>query len=118
LRCVFAARAANVAAGAAEIGATQRNAGYLLDPHSAIGVLAARRGLAADPSTPVIALGTAHPAKFPAAVRAASGITPKLPEHLADLMERRERLTLLPNNQAEIEDFVRETARAVRGAAA
>jgi threonine synthase len=118
IRSEFDAMAANEAEVAAEIGATQRNAGYLLDPHSAIGVLAARRGLAADPSTPVIALGTAHPAKFPAAVRAASGITPKLPEHLADLMERRERLTLLPNNQAEIEDFVRETARAVRGAAA
>lgn len=118
IRGEFDAMAVTEADVAAEIGATQRNAGYLLDPHSAIGVLAARRGLAADPSTPVIALGTAHPAKFPAAVKAASGIVPKLPEHLADLMERRERFTLLPNSQAEIEDFVRETARAVRGAAA
>ncbi|AMJ58959.1 threonine synthase [Bosea sp. PAMC 26642] len=103
---------------AAEIGATQREAGYLLDPHSAIGIVAARRALLADPATPVIALGTAHPAKFPVAVAAASGITPKLPAHLGDLMERRERFTLLPNNQADIEDFIRETARAVKGAAA
>ena len=49
----------------------------------------ARRALAADPTTPMIALGTAHPAKFPDAVEAATGRRPPLPEHLADLLERR-----------------------------
>jgi threonine synthase len=44
-----------------EIASTWRNAGYLLDPHTAIGVRAARRRLAADPATPVVALATAHP---------------------------------------------------------
>lgn len=66
----------------------------------------------------MIVLGTAHPAKFPAAVKAASGVEPALPAHLADLMERKERVTLLPNDLGKIEAFVREHARAVRGAAA
>ena len=101
---------------AAEIRETWNGSGYLLDPHSAIGVGAARQRLARDPATPEIVLGTAHPAKFPAAVEAACGVIPKLPAHLADLMERRERFTVLPNDLAAIESFVRERARAVRGA--
>jgi threonine synthase len=101
-----------------EIGRTWREAGYLLDPHTAIGVRAARRHLARDPSTPVVALATAHPAKFPDAVERATGLRPPLPPHLADLMERPERLTPLPNNPAAIEAFIRAEARAVTGRAA
>ncbi len=101
-----------------EIRKTWTEAGYLLDPHTAIGVGAARQALKRDSATPMIVLGTAHPAKFPAAVKAASGIEPALPAHLADLMERKERVTLLPNDLSQIEAFVREHARAVRGAAA
>ena len=103
---------------AAEIKKSWTEAGYLLDPHTAIGVGAARQALKRDSATPMIVLGTAHPAKFPAAVKAASGIEPALPAHLADLMERKERVTLLPNDLGKIEAFVREHARAVRGAAA
>ncbi len=66
----------------------------------------------------MIVLGTAHPAKFPAAVKAASGVDPALPAHLADLMERKELFTSLPNDQGRIEDFIRHNARAVKGAAA
>ena len=51
----------------------------IIDPHSAVGVAAARRALAHDPATPVIALGTAHPAKFPDAVERATGVRPALP---------------------------------------
>lgn len=118
IRAEFDAVAQDEDAVAAEIRRSWNEAGYLLDPHTAIGVGAARRGLKADPATPMIVLGTAHPAKFPAAVKAASGVTPALPAHLADLMERRERSTLLPNDLGRIEDFVRSRARAVRGAAA
>lgn len=118
IRAEFDAVAQDETAVAAEIRRSWDEAGYLLDPHTAIGVGAARRGLAADPGTPMIVLGTAHPAKFPAAVKAASGVTPALPAHLADLMERQERSTLLPNDLGRIEDFVRQNARAVRGAAA
>ncbi|WP_293801294.1 threonine synthase [uncultured Bosea sp.] len=103
---------------AAEIKKSWTEAGYLLDPHTAIGVGAARQAVKRDSATPMIVLGTAHPAKFPAAVKAASGVEPALPAHLADLMERKERVTLLPNDLGKIEAFVREHARAVRGAAA
>ncbi len=67
---------------------------------------------------PVVALATAHPAKFPDAVERATGLRPKLPPHLADLLDRPERFTVLPNEQGAIERFIRERARAVRGVAA
>lgn len=118
IRSEFDAGAVTEAEVAEEIGRSWKEAGYLLDPHSAIGVAAARRGLETDPATPMIVLGTAHPAKFPAAVTAASGVTPSLPAHLADLMGRKEQFTLLPNEQGRIEAFIRQNARTVRGAAA
>lgn len=118
IRDEFDAAAQSEEEVAAEIRKSWDEAGYLLDPHTAIGVGAARRALKRDSATPMIVLGTAHPAKFPAAVEAASGVEPELPTHLADLMERQERLTLLPNDLGKVEAFVREHARAVRGAAA
>ncbi|MEZ5647798.1 MAG: threonine synthase [Alphaproteobacteria bacterium] len=69
--------------------------GLVLDPHSAIGVAAAERVRA---KTPCIALATAHPAKFPEAIRRAIGTTPKIPEHLEAIMTKPERLTRLPNH--------------------
>jgi threonine synthase len=59
----------------------------------------------------VIALGTAHPAKFPDAIEKATGQRPALPAHLADLFERQERFTVLPNDQAAIETFIRAHSR-------
>ena len=88
--------------------------GYMLDPHTAVGVVSGRRALAKDPATPMIVLGTAHPAKFPAAVESAIGVRPDLPPHLSDLMERREIFTRLPNEQVAVEDFVRSVARAAQ----
>jgi threonine synthase len=117
IRQDFAAEAVGENAVVAEIAATWTEAGYLLDPHSAVGVRAARALLAEEPNTPVVALATAHPAKFPDAVERATGLRPPLPPHLADLMERRERFTVLPNEQAAVEAFIRERARAVRAAA-
>ena len=73
----------------AVIGAEHEASGELLDPHTAIGVSAARVALPRLES-PVVALATAHPAKFPDAVEKASGIRPALPERLADLYERPE----------------------------
>jgi threonine synthase len=83
-----------------------------------VGVRAARDGLARDPATPMVVLGTAHPAKFPDAVERASGVRPALPPHLADLMDRPERFTVLPALQEAVEVFIRERSRAARGAAA
>ena len=82
----------------------------MLDPHTAVGLLAAR-ACRNDPSIPMVALATAHPAKFPDAVEAATGVRPGLPDHLADLHERPERLTDLPADLAVIEDYVRAHRR-------
>ena len=119
IRAGFDARAVPEAEVFAEIRETLDAAGYLLDPHSAIGVRAGRALLDADPATPVVALATAHPAKFPDAVAAATGgrARPVLPHHLADLMDRPERLTRVANDAAAIEALIRERARATGRAA-
>jgi threonine synthase len=59
----------------------------------------------------VVALATAHPAKFPAAVERATGVRPALPAFLADLFERRERIEVLPNDVGKVRDFIRAHAR-------
>ena len=118
IRDEFSAQAVDEAAVAEEMRETHGASGYVLDPHSAVGVRAARALLTADPRTPVISLATAHPAKFPDAVERATGERPALPPHMADLVERRERFTVLANDQGAIERFIRERARAVRGVAA
>ena len=64
--------------------------GTLLDPHTAVG-LAAGRARSGARETPLVALATAHPAKFPEAVERATGVSPALPPALADLLERPER---------------------------
>jgi threonine synthase len=117
MRAEFAARAVSEDAVIDEIASTWRNAAYLLDPHTAVGVRAARALLADEPQTPLIALATAHPAKFPDVVERATGVRPQLPAHLARLMERPERFTVVPSDQGAVETFIRERARVVRAAA-
>ena len=118
IRQDFGAQAVDEAGVAEEIGRTWREAGYLLDPHTAIATAAARTRLAADPATPVVALSTAHPAKFPDAVEKASGIRPGLPPHMADLFERKERFTVLPNDADAVAAYLKREARAVHEVAA
>jgi len=80
--------------------------GYLLDPHSAIGVLAARH-CRRDRGAVMISLATAHPAKFPDAVlQAGQTEAPRLPHYLADLYQREERYTVLPNELSAVQAFV------------
>lgn len=62
----------------------------------------------------MVVLATAHPAKFPEAVAQASGISPALPAWLADLMERKENYTVLPNDLKIVEDHISRNSRAVR----
>ncbi|HSL58037.1 MAG TPA: threonine synthase [Acidimicrobiales bacterium] len=84
--------------------------GILVDPHTAVG-LAAAHAVGAD-GLPQVVLATAHPAKFPDAVEAATGVRPPLPEHLADLFEREERCDALANDLEAVERYVeRFTAR-------
>jgi threonine synthase len=71
--------------------------GLLIDPHTAVGLGAATMSRA-DPTTPMIALATAHPAKFPDAVEAATGIRPPLPDRLADLFDRPEHFDTVAND--------------------
>jgi threonine synthase len=93
------------AATLAVIADVHDRTGMLLDPHTAVGVGAARAaGLDAD--VPLIALATAHPAKFPDAVESATGIRPPLPDRLADLFERPERLTQVAGDVAVVRDHI------------
>ncbi|BBF93836.1 threonine synthase [Blastochloris tepida] len=114
---VFGAARADEAEVKATIADTWKRAGYLLDPHTAVGLAAARKVETAC-DVPVVVLGTAHPAKFPDAVEAASGTRPALPASLGDLMSRPERMAVLPNDAATVARFVAARSRAVRPGAA
>ncbi len=85
-----------------------QSTGELLDPHSAIGVDAACQ-CRGDVSVPVVSLATAHPAKFPDAVEAATGIRPALPPRMADLFDRTETFDTLANDAADLQDFIRRS---------
>ena len=84
--------------------------GYLADPHTATAIKVARE--TANGIAPMIVLSTAHPAKFPAAVEAACGISPALPSWLGDLMSRKETYTVLPSDPKMVEDHVSRLTRA------
>jgi threonine synthase len=117
IRGKFAASAASEDDTQGEIARAWRECEYLLDPHTAVAVHVARKNLAQDPHTPMVALGTAHPAKFPDAVRQATGVSAPLPAHLADLFERKERFDIVTNDASAVLSFVRARARAVTLAA-
>jgi threonine synthase len=86
-------------------------AGQVIDPHTAIGLAAARR---ADlpAGTPVVTLATAHPAKFRDAVERATGSRPHMPARIGDLFERQERYDVLPAEFDTITAYIAERARA------
>jgi threonine synthase len=107
---LFRAAAVDDTATLAEIARLEAACGYLADPHTAIGVAAARAHMPADADIPVVVAATAHPAKFPDAVARATGRRPALPARLADLETRPERCTDLPNDLAAVEEFVRRHA--------
>ncbi len=100
----------------AEIRDVYARTGMLVDPHSAIG-LAAARVVDDFGDAPVVALATAHAAKFPDAVAAATGVRPALPSRLADLLDRPERMTSLANDLPAVQAFIADRV-AARGVAA
>lgn len=87
------------------------SSGEIIDPHTAIGLAAARRaGLPAD--VPVVTLATAHPAKFGDAVERATGKRPPLPARIGDLLEREERYASLPGTFDAVTAYIAERASA------
>ena len=81
--------------------------GHMIDPHTAVGVKAARENWR-DQETPMVSLSTAHPAKFPEAVKEVTGKHPKLPAHMADLFEREEKFDVLPNDLEVLKKYILE----------
>ena len=114
IRADFAAGRSSQAETSAAIADTFQRCGYLLDPHTAVAVSVARRFIGGD--VPMVTLATAHPAKFPASVKAAAGVEPPLPLWLANLYDRPERFDELPNEQRAVEAYIEARSRA--GAAA
>jgi len=107
---LFSGAAVDDATTKATITDIYRKTGYILDPHSAVGVTAAQRA-AGDPATPIVALACAHAAKFPEVVTEATGVHPTLPPHMADLFDRPERIVTLPNDLGKVQAYVRAHAR-------
>jgi threonine synthase len=105
---LFAAGRADQAEVAAAIAATLQATGELVDPHTGVSLAVAARQRP-PPGTPLVTLATAHPAKFPEAVEAATGIRPALPPRYADLMTRAERCIVLDRDLAAVETVVRHT---------
>ena len=112
---VFSGQALDDEATEAEMRRLHAATGYLADPHSAIGIAAAR----AHPckGVPMVAMATAAPAKFPEAVERATGLVPPLPPRLADLYERTERFSRAAADLEQIEAQVRGLAHRNRHAA-
>jgi threonine synthase len=108
LRATFASGRVGEAETSAAIRAERTASGELLCPHSAVGVNVAKEHLGA---VPMITLATAHPAKFPDAVEAATGIRPSLPARMEGLFDRPERLTRVANDLEAIEKLIRERRR-------
>src|SRR3984957_19689600 len=106
VRAVFHGFSLDDAGTSAEIRRVRDSCGYLADPHTAIGIAAAREHPPAH-GVPTIAMATAHPAKFPDAIEQAIGTRTELPPRLADLMTKPERFSVLPNNLDAVEANVR-----------
>ncbi len=85
--------------------------GLTIDPHTAVALSAAVQAMNRDPATPMVILGCAHPAKFPDAVKQATGKEPPLPESLAKIMKRPEMFTPLAADLEKLKTFIRQNAR-------
>src|SRR5690606_402230 len=109
LRATYASGRVSEEETLATIARTHRETGELLCPHSAAGVGVAKAQRA--PAVPLVTLATAHPAKFPSAVDPATGHRPGLPDRMADLFARPERVTSVPNDLAALEALIQERRR-------
>jgi len=117
IRGLFTADRADEDEVAATIRTVRRETGNCIDPHTAVAVAVAEKE-SRDPAVPMIVLSTAHAAKFPDAVERACGVRPALPDWLAHINERPERVTALPADQSAVERFILATSRAAQEGAA
>jgi len=111
IRAEFAAGKSDMATTAATIRCVLAQTGYLADPHTATGLHVADSIEVS--AAAMVVLATAHPAKFPRPVLEASGIEPKLPSRLGDLMARKENFTVLPSSPKMVKDYISRHSRAV-----
>ncbi len=109
LEASYDSGSADEATTSATITKTLKGSAELLCPHSAVGVHVAHQNFK---DVPMITLATAHPAKFPDAVEAATGIRPPLPPRMGDLFDRPERITKAPNTLGALQDIIRKGRRA------
>lgn len=107
----FSAASASEEDVAEIIRRTRQVSGYMTEPHTACGLVAAERCLKPG-ATPQVVLSTAHPAKFPDTIERILGERPQLPPRLASLMTDEERTTLLPNDLRAVESFIEQHAGA------
>ena len=117
IRAIFSADRTDEEETAATIRTMLRETGHFIDPHTAVAVAVSEKETR-DPSIPMVVLGTAHAAKFPDTVEAACGLRPALPEWLADLEQRRERVTALAADQIAIEKLILSRSRAAQAGVA
>ena len=89
----------------AEMGRT----GEVVDPHTAVGLGAARR--CRRGSVPMVVLATAHPAKFPAAIEEAIGHGPDVPARLAAVSDLEERFDVLPDDLTTVQHYILDRTR-------
>jgi threonine synthase len=109
LRALFAAHSIDEHETEMIIRNLYAETGVVIDPHTAVGVAAARQE---NVGTPMIVLSTAHPAKFPEAIARATGLKPEQPERLKARLGEAERLTVMPNDAKAVAAFITDHARA------
>ena len=118
MRAKFSAGAANDAEVAAKIRQLHASHNLLVDPHTCVGLVVIdklRQELAAAaPGAPIVALSTAHAAKFPETILAETGAHPPLPAHCANLFERKEEIVRLPAKIEAIQEYLLQHARAAQ----
>ena len=85
--------------------------GIVIDPHTAVGFSAAQQEMNLDPATPMVMMACAHPAKFPDAVRQATGIDPGMPPGLAKVQKKPEHFVVLPRDLGKVQHYIRHAIK-------
>jgi threonine synthase len=111
MRALFAAERVDEDETIEMMRAVKAENGFQIDPHSAVGIGAAQRAVLPE-GVPMVTLATAHPAKFPNAVKAAYEAAPDTPQRVLDMLSKPERFSTLPNQLSAVQDFIRRHKRA------